>query len=175
MRLQVTSFRHNVWQRQLRRRQNRSWRRRFLHDWDRRIDRQWWKPSFYGRHEVTLPSTKQSTINNYNMRRELVIKSRIYYDYYYFYGLFSHKGSTNHCALSSPDVMVILSIHCTGGDNHRTYSFDTIIEYILRLNAMFVLIGRSLTQRCDSSLQFINGNNKLLKKLPLILRSVQLG
>ena len=34
---------------------------------DRRIDRPWWTPSSYGRHEATLPSTKHTTINLYTM------------------------------------------------------------------------------------------------------------
>ncbi len=57
------------------------------------------------------------------MRRVLVIKTRIYYKYYYFYDLFRHDESTYRHTRSEPDVMVVPPMQSTGGDNHRTYTF----------------------------------------------------
>ncbi len=61
---------------------------RFLHDGDRRIDRPWWTRSSYGRHRATPPAITHTTINLYTIRRDYIVKTRIYYDYYYFYGQF---------------------------------------------------------------------------------------
>jgi hypothetical protein len=95
---------------------------RFLHDGDRSIDRKWWMPSSYGRHGATPPAIKHTTINLYNMRRVLIVKTRIYYDYYYFYGLYCQDKSTNRRTRSKPDVMVIPPMQSTGSNNHRTYT-----------------------------------------------------
>ena len=59
------------------------------------------------------------------MRRVLVIKTRIYYDYYYFYGLLSQIESTNRRTCSEQEVMVVPSMQSTGGDHHRTNTLHT--------------------------------------------------
>jgi hypothetical protein len=47
---------------------------------------------------ATGPHSHQQTIQQSTniLYMVLVVKTRIYYDYYYFYGLFCHDESTNH-------------------------------------------------------------------------------
>ena len=47
------------------RRRERSRRRGFLLDAISRIDRSWWPPSFYGRHEASLPARKHTPISQH--------------------------------------------------------------------------------------------------------------
>ena len=74
------------------------------------------------------------------MRRVLVVKTRIYYDYYYFYGLLSLNKSTNRRTCSKPEVMVVPPMQSTGGDHHRTY---TSYMYPLGVRALGLPLGNA--------------------------------